>query len=58
MNVIRNNTSVTSAIFLGELNWTPFLDEVKDRRSLLRVEAKRVPLRAHSAWTLNGTGAL
>jgi hypothetical protein len=48
INVITNNTPVTSAIFLCELTWTPFLDEVNDRRLPTDVVASPTLVERHA----------
>ena len=48
IKVITNNTPVTSAIFLCELTWTPFLDEVNDRRLPTEVVASPTLVERHA----------
>jgi hypothetical protein len=48
INVIKNNTPVTSAIFLCELTWIPFLDEANDRRLPTDVVASPTLVQRHA----------
>jgi hypothetical protein len=48
IKVITNDTPVTSAIFLCELTWTPFLDEVNDRRLPTEVVASPTLVERHA----------